>query len=452
MTPAAAELHASSAHPDRGAAVLDAALGVIDKVPERLAGRKNLLQLIQMRWLAAAGQLATIAVVRLVLDIELPVVEMLTLLGVLVLFNLASYWRCSLALPVGDVELFVGLLVDVGVLTGQLYYAGGVANPFVYLYLLQVAVGSVLLKRRYTWSVVLVASACFIALARWHRPLALHSAAHVALPPEYVAGLLVCFGLNAALLVVFIGRIGGNLRQRDARLADLRQRAAEEEHIVRMGLLATGAAHELGTPLATLSVILGDWARMAPFAAEPELREEIDEMQAQVQRCKRIVSGILLSAGEARGEAPKATTLHVFLDELVAQWRSTRPVQALRYERSGAPDLPIISDSALKQMIDNVLDNALEAAPEGEIALHVHCADDELVLRVQDEGPGFAPAMLAHVGKPYQSSKGKPGRGLGLFLSVNVARTLGGRIDAHNRASGGAEVVITLPLAALMPR
>jgi two-component system sensor histidine kinase RegB len=74
------------------------------------------------------------------------------------------------------------------------------------------------------------------------------------------------------------------------------------------------------------------------------------------------------------------------------------------------------------------------------------------VLRVQDEGPGFAPAMLAHVGKPYQSSKGKPGRGLGLFLSVNVARTLGGRIDAHNRASGGAEVVITLPLAALMPR
>src|SRR5207237_5915878 len=138
-----------------------------------------------------------------------------------------------------------------------------------------------------------------------------------------------CFLLNASLLVIFIGRIGRNLRQRDATLANLRQRAAEEEHIVRMGLLATGAAHELGTPLATLSVILGDWARMAPFAAEPELREEIEEMQVQLQRCKSIVSGILLSAGEARGEAPAETTLHEFLDELVDEWLNTRPVTVL---------------------------------------------------------------------------------------------------------------------------
>ncbi len=87
-------------------------------------------------------------------------------------------------------------------------------------------------------------------------------------------------------------------------LAALRQRAAEEEHIVRMGLLASGAAHELGTPLATLSVILGDWLRMPAFADDAELRAEIGEMQAQLQRCKSIVSGILLSAGEARGEAP----------------------------------------------------------------------------------------------------------------------------------------------------
>ena len=90
--------------------------------------------------------------------------------------------------------------------------------------------------------------------------------------------MLSGFVLNAALLVVFVTRINRNLRERDAQLADLRQRAAEEEHIVRMGLLASGAAHELGTPLATLSVILGDWRRMPDFAADPELAEEIDEM------------------------------------------------------------------------------------------------------------------------------------------------------------------------------
>ncbi|MFT3859098.1 MAG: ATP-binding protein [Aquabacterium sp.] len=101
-------------------------------------------------------------------------------------------------------------------------------------------------------------------------------------------------------------------------------------------------------------------------------------------------------------------------------------------------------------MIDNVLDNALEAAPQGVVRLHASCEDDTLILRVRDEGPGFAPEMLQRFGKPYESSKGRPGGGLGLFLSVNVARTLGGRIEARNREGGGAEVVITLPLASLM--
>jgi two-component system sensor histidine kinase RegB len=252
--------------------------------------------------------------------------------------------------------------------------------------------------------------------------------------------------------VIFIGRISGNLRQRDASLAKLRQRAAEEEHIVRMGLLASGAAHELGTPLATLSVIVGDWARMAPFAAEPELRDEIEEMQRQIERCKTIVGGILTSAGETRGEAPAQTTLHAFLDELVDEWRRTRAVATLVYERSGLPDVAIISDTALKQMVSNVLDNALEAAPGGVLRLDASCDGEVLTLRVQDQGAGFAATMLERLGTPYQSSKGKPGRGLGLFLAMNVARTLGGQLEAHNRSDGGAEVTIALPLSALMPK
>lgn len=426
-------------------------LGAIGRLPERQAGRKNLLQLIQLRWLAVAGQLATILMVQFALGIPLPLVEMLTLLGVLAMFNLASGLRTRVALPIANGELFAGLLVDVAVLTGQLYYSGGIANPFIYLYLLQVAVGSVLLRPRYIWAIVFVTSVGFVALTQWHRPLVLGDAPGPVLSAQYIGGLLLCFLLNASLLVIFIGRISANLRQRDARLADLRQRAAEEEHIVRMGLLASGAAHELGTPLATLSVILGDWARMAPFAAEPELREEIEEMQVQIQRCKAIVSGILQSAGDARGEAPVQTTLHAFLDALVAQWRGTRPMAELHYERRDLPDLPILSDTALQQMVGNVLDNAIDAAPGRTVTLLADCQDEQLRLRVQDRGPGFPPEMLQRFGKPYQSSKGQPGRGLGLFLSVNVARMLGGSVQARNRAEGGAEVTITLPLASLLP-
>ena len=172
-------------------------------------------------------------------------------------------------------------------------------------------------------------------------------------------------------------------------------------------------------------------------------------MQLQLQRCKSIVSGILLSAGEARGEAPVETSLHHFLDDLVGQWRSTRPAQTLDFERTDLPDRAIISDSALKQMIGNVLDNGVDAAPNQPLRLRASCVDDWLILSVQDQGPGFSAEMLAHFGKPYHSSKGRPGGGLGLFLSVNVARTLGGRIAASNKAGGGAEVVVSLPLAAL---
>lgn len=444
-------------------------LGLIGLASEHRAGRNNLLQLIQLRWVAVAGQLATIAMVQFALGIELPLAEMLALLAALTLFNLLCWLRYHAPWGVGDAELFAGLAVDIAVLSGQLFYSGGVTNPFILIYLLLVAVGAMLLRRPYIWIMVGFTALAFLALTQWYRPLALLGPA---LSTHYIGGLLLCFALNAALLVIFIHRIGRNLRQRDARLADLRQRAAEEEHIVRMGLLASGAAHELGTPLATLAVILGDWSRMAPFAGDPELREEIEEMQFQLARCKSIVSGILLAAGDARGEAPVVTGLHAFLDELVGQWQDSRPVQALDYRREGLPDPRIIADSALRQMIGNILDNALEAAPQGRITLSASCeggpttqdstAEDkdgagdvseaQLVLRVQDQGPGFLPEMLERFGKPYQSSKGRPGGGLGLFLSVNVARMLGGRVLARNPAQGGAEVEVRLPLATLMPR
>jgi len=180
--------------------------------------------------------------------------------------------------------------------------------------------------------------------------------------------------------------------------------------------------------------------------------DEIKMMQLQLQRCKTIVSGILMSAGEVRAEASVATTLFAFLDQLVDEWRSARPTQVLDYVRTDLIDQPMMSDAALKQMIGNVLDNGIDAAPSVPLKLRVDCVDSWLRLSVRDAGPGFSPEMLTNFAKPYHSSKGRPGSGLGLFLSVNVARTLGGTIKASNMAGGGAEVVVNLPLAALTLR
>jgi two-component system sensor histidine kinase RegB len=408
-------------------------------------GLENMRQLIQLRWIAVVGQIVTIAVVNFGFDIHLPLRQMSVVLICLVAFNIGSLLRWRSHHEVTNGELFFALLVDVTTLTAQLYLSGGATNPFTFLYLLQVILGAVLLRAWSVWTMVAITTACFTVLTLFHKPLDLPGDYY---ERPYIEGALICFALNAALLVIFITRINRNLRARDARLADLREQAAEEEHIVRMGLLASGAAHELGTPLSTVSVILGDWRRMPAIAADSQLLEEIDEMQAQVQRCKTIVSGILLSAGEARGDSPVATTIRTFLDDLVKEWRETRPVTRFTYENRFGNDLSIVSDSAIKQMIYNVLDNALEASPRW-VGLGVDHEGDTLRLTITDSGPGFPAEMLAQLGKPYQSSKGRPGAGLGLFLVSNVARTLHGSVSAHNRPEGGAIVTLTLPLGSI---
>jgi two-component system sensor histidine kinase RegB len=420
-------------------------------------GQQNMLQLIQLRWIAVIGQVLTIAYVSLVFRIELPLLAMAAVLCFLIGLNLFSLYRPRAIDDVRNGSLLTALLLDVFALTALLYMSGGATNPFVFLYLLQVTIGAVLLEAWSTWTMVAVTSVCFAFLMRFYMPLDMLPSDADELFRLHIIGMLICFVLDVGLLVVFMTRINRILRGRDARLADLRQRAAEEDHIVRMGLLASGAAHELGTPLATLSVILGDWRRMPVFRDDPELLQEVGDMQAEVTRCKTIVTGILMAAGEARGESPAVTTVAGFLDELVEEWRGTRPVVAFDYDYENDRDsthdayenFPIVSDSALKQVIHTVLDNALESSPKW-VGLSAWCSEGSLSLSVRDRGPGFAPEMLSQIGKPYQSSKGRPGGGLGLFLVVNVVRKLGGSVTAENAfIGGGAVVTLHLPLEAL---
>jgi two-component system sensor histidine kinase RegB len=424
--------------------------GISASANDTASGLRNLHQLIQLRWIAAAGQLLTIQATHYSLGMKIPLEPMLAIVGAMAFFNLACLLRWHSKQPVFEIELFIGLLVDVAALTAQLYLSGGIGNPFVFLYLLQIAVGAMLLRGGYIGSMVGIASACVAFLAMYSIPLPLEPNLHLGLSSPYVLGLLVCFLLNAVLVVVFITRINTNLRRRDARLAAARQRAAEEEHIVRMGLLASGAAHELGTPLATLAVILGDWKHMPAVVRNPGLKEDIAEMEAQVQRCKSIVSGILLSAGETRGEDTSESSVRGFLDNLVREWRSSRSVEIFEYVNEVPVSDLMVADTTFEQMIFNVLDNAREVSPQW-IQLHACRDDDMLRITITDRGPGFADDVLARLGAPYQSTKGRPGGGLGLFLSMNVARTLGGSLHAENLPHGGARVTIVLSTTDISP-
>jgi two-component system, sensor histidine kinase RegB len=418
---------------------------------DHVTDKKNLLLLVQLRWVAVIGQVVTILVVHIWFGIVLPLTQLAIVIAFLIGLNIVSLLRHRYRNIVSNTELFLALLLDVAALTVQLYLSGGAANPFVSLYLLQVTLAAVLLDAWSTWALVIITSGCFVWLTAFHRDIFLWRGHAGDFAWLHIEGMFVCFVLSATLLVLFITRINRNLRARDAHLASLRQQSAEEDHIVRMGLLASGAAHELGTPLATLSVILNDWQHMPTLKEAPELSQEITEMQLQVDRCKTIVSGILMSSGEARGEGTLRTTVNAFLDGLAAEWRTSRSPRRFDYTNAFGRDEAIVSDAALKQVIFNLFDNALEASPN-VVRVGAGRTDGDLVITVTDEGPGFSAEMLAEFGKPYRSNKGRPGGGLGLFLVVNVVRKLGGLVVAENAASRGAIVTLTLPLASLSPR
>lgn len=427
------------------AASLAAKAGVA--VDPDAANRKNLLLLIQLRWLAVAGQVFTILATEYWFEIPLPLAEMAGVVIFLVGLNIFSLLALRSQRPISNAQLFVALIFDMAALTTQLYLSGGASNPFVSLYLLQITLGAALLTPWSTWILVLAASACFVFLIFQFQPIAIPHHGGSDLLALHIQGMFVCFVLAAGLIVIFMTRINRNLRERDAYLADLRQRSAEEDHIVRMGLLASGAAHELGTPLSTISVILSDWRQMRSVTRNRELAGDMAEMQAQIERCKSIVSGILMSSGQARGEGTIRTSIRHFLDNLVQEWRVSRQPANLEYRNDFEPDEQIVSDTALKQVIFNVFDNALEASQHW-VGVSAERRGEKLVISVRDRGPGFDPGILAALGQPYMSSKGRPGGGLGLFLVVNVVRKLGGDFSARNTEQG-ARVTLSLPLAAL---
>ncbi len=407
-----------------------------------------MLLLTQLRWLAVGGQLVTVAVVQVALGIDLPLTQLLMSTATLAALNIASHVLIASGARFSDGALAAALLFDVGALTVQLSLSGGITNPFAALFLLHIVLGAVLLRPHYPWTIVAATLIALGILALDPTPLVLPADLPVDPVNLYLFGGFVCFVLIAVLLVVFIGQISRNLRSHDAALAAVRQRAAEEDHIVRMGLLASGAAHELGTPLSLLSVAIGDWRAMPRLKDDAELQQELAEMDGAVRRCKAIVSGILMSAGEARGVAPEVTSVRRFLTEIVADYRASLLPGTLDFDDRFGADVTIVSDPALRQVIGNVIDNAIEVSP-GTVTLTALREADALVIEVADRGTGFAPEILATFGQPYRSTKGKPGGGLGLFLLVNVLRKLGGEASAENRPDGGARVRIVLPLAAL---
>ena len=411
---------------------------------ENAAGHKNMLQLIQLRWIAVVGQITTIAIVIAGFGIQLPLPHMLKVLACLVAFNIASHLRWHERRVASNGELFLALLVDVGILTAQLYLSGGINNPFAFLFLLQVILSAVLLETWSTWTIVAVTSVCLAGLSLFFEPLALPPDHGSGLSSLYVEGLLICFVLNAALLVFFVTRIGRNLRAGDAQLADLRQRAAEEDHIVRMGLLASGAAHELGTPLATITLVAKEMEKA--LGSDPKYGEDVKLLRSQSERCREILKRLtsLSSEGEAHLSRLPLTSL---VEEVTAPHRDfgisikLRPGERIGPEPVGRRNPGVIYG------LGNLVENAVDFARKN-VTVRWSWDEAAVTFSIIDDGPGFPPEIIDRIGEPYMSTRqgteAGGGLGLGLFIAKTLLERSGATLDFRNSSGLGEGAVVQI--------
>jgi len=244
------------------------------------ANKKNLLQLIFLRIIAMMGQIIAIICAEKFLAIDLPLQQMFLVISFLLIVNLISFYRYQYQKIISNRSLFFELIFDVAALTSQLYCSGGISNPFISLFLLQVIIAAILLRAIYAWVITAITVGCYVWLSFNFLELNFSDENFFDL---HLHGMLISYVVAAFLLMIFITRMAKNLRQ--------------QQEFLRSAMLATAAAHDLGTPLNTISVVLDDLKK-----SEIHLRQDILLMESQVERCKKALSNILLETGSERVE------------------------------------------------------------------------------------------------------------------------------------------------------
>ncbi len=433
----------------------------------------HLLRLLVLRYVAILAQLVTLFLVHRFLGSDFAWTPMVGAVVFLTLVNLLTWWRLSLNYPVGNLELFLQLSIDVFVLTVLLYYGGGSTNPFVSIYLLPLVLAAATLPRHFTWSMAALTLTCYSLLMVWYVPLPNGHAAHepmavqqmdhsqhsmnMAMPTPsdaavapspledafntHVLGMWLGFLISAAVVSYFAVEMAHAVRVRDAQLTRVREEVLRNERIVALGTQAAGAAHELGTPLATMSVVIGEMRR---DCGDPEQQDNLNILNDQVHSCKRILDSLLAHAQESSSEL----SLEEFIRTLLDEWQLLRPTVHYHFYTEGIQPSPLVrAGLALRSALLNLLNNAADASPD-ELDIHLHWDNENITLEIHDHGSGLTPEVAARAGSAFFSTK-QEGRGLGLFLANATLETLGGSVRLTNREGGGATTEVILPLRSI---
>jgi two-component system sensor histidine kinase RegB len=422
--------------------------------------RQNLRWLFVLRNLMMFGE--TLAVLLSIYGLEIPLreVPLWGILTILAAFNWWTWLRLSSPQPIAEIELFVQLSFDVLAITAILYFTGGATNPIAWFFLLPLIIAATVLPQEYTWYMVIFTSGCYTILMGFYEPLPdlqpmtlqtdashlVHAVMQKGHDLElHVFGMWFGFVFSAVLVAYFVVEMANTLRERERRLAEAREHSLRSERVIALGTLAAGAAHEIGTPLGTMAILIREIE--TECAHNGDLLKKMRILREQVARCKQALSVMSATAGEIRAEAGHAMPLTAYLDATVESWREQGHQTPLDYQKSGPLPAPyILAEQTLTHALINILNNAAEVSPQG-IAMIAHWNLKRAHLEIIDHGPGIAPTVFQNLGKAPITTK-EQGLGVGLFLAFTTIERMGGSIEMAPQPEGGTCTKIQLPLIA----
>lgn len=426
-----------------------------------LPGHGQLRRYVALRNIAIIAQLITLAVVWKILELELDWQPMLLTIATLAFINLFSWLRMGgtegsghpaasllrgLRLRniniVSNSELFAQLSVDVIALTILLYYSGGSTNPFVSLYLLPLVIAAATLPGRYTWGMAALTAACYSLLMAYYIPLPhIHQHGDDAFN-IHVMGMWLGFVISAVVVAYFVVQMAQAVRSRDEMLVRVREEILRNERIVALGTQAAGAAHEMGTPLSTMAVVIGELQHDLADT-QPALRDSLAILDEQVRGCKRILDKILANAQDGSATLPRS--VEELMAEVLDEWQLLRPTAQYHYHSSGVQPAPLLNaDVTLRAALMNLLNNAADASPQ-TLEIRADWDTASFTLEIRDQGTGLSEEAAFKAGSAFFTTKSE-GRGLGLLLANATIERMGGTVRLLNREGGGATTVLTLPI------
>ena len=411
--------------------------------------QRRLQYLLLLRLLAVGAQLVALLLMVLVFGLVLPWLPVGIIILALLIYTGLTWYRSRQSAAADDAAICRQLLVDVAALSALVYFTGGSVNPFITLFLLPITFAAATLRPHYTWPIVFVAIAAYTLLMFFNRPVmgAVHQ--HGEEFSLHLWGMWYGFIVSAVLLVYFIGRVGQALRERDRILSAAREDALRADQLIAMGTLATGTAHELGTPLATMAILVRDME--IEHQDNSELHENLHCLREQIDRCKNVLARLASDSGELQRAGSQTLPLAQYLEDVTNEWRELRDNISIDCEWPAVSASPLIHiDRTLTQALLNVLNNAADAGA-GHVTFNADWSDDQLRINVIDDGPGLTHEARNHAGNsPYSDKPAGEGMGLGLFLASTTLQRFGGRLEIDNHAAGGTRVDIELPLKNLL--